>query len=99
MLWVLFVGGVAAGVRPERDWFISYLSTFMDDLDLQSWEQTESVLRNFLWPKAWQDLGHVLWVQLQEARTTSRILPLAVDKEPLVDYPGSLGFDDKFAGE
>jgi hypothetical protein len=99
IFWVLFVGGVAAGVRPERDWFISYLSTFIEALDLQLWEDAEPILSTFLWPKGWQGVGQLLWVQLQKVRTTSMLLPLAIDTEPGHDHWSHLGIDDRFAGE
>lgn len=82
MFWVLFVGGLAAGTRPERDWFISYLLILKDGLCLQSWEETESILEAFLWPKVWHGLGKMLWVQIQQENTTGRVmLSLAVDTE------------------
>ena len=90
MLWVLFVGGVAAGARLEREWFISHLLGFTDALDLQLYEQAESILRSFLWPAAWHNLGQDLWTQIEEARTTkSMIWPLAVDMAPLGHYQWS----------
>ncbi|KAF8864166.1 hypothetical protein BDZ45DRAFT_721914 [Acephala macrosclerotiorum] len=74
MIWVLFVGGVAAGARPEREWFISHLLSFTDALELQLWEQAEPILKSFLWPAAWQNLGRALWTHIEEAKTTKSMI-------------------------
>lgn len=99
MFWVLFVGGIAAGLRPERNWFASYLSNFVDELNLQDWEEAELVLSTFLWPKAWQAQGNSLWEQLRKERVTSGLpLPQSFDMEPLGnDYWSLLDGDNQFA--
>lgn len=100
MLWVLFVGGVAAGARSEREWFILHLLSFTDALDLQLWEQAEPILRSFLWPVTWHNLGRTLWTHIEEARTTkSMIWPLFVDIAPLGHYQWSRLDTDGCSGQ
>ncbi|KUJ20986.1 uncharacterized protein LY89DRAFT_715284 [Mollisia scopiformis] len=100
LFWVLCVGGVASGVRPERDWFISHLLSFTDALELQMWEQAELVLKTFLWPNAWSTDGRALWAQLEEARiTNSMIWPFNMDITPLGHYQWSLLDANQHSGQ
>ena len=68
ILWALYVGGIAAGNRPERNWFVTQLSERCDLLELNSWEDAEGVLKSFLWPLAWNSLGILLWECLEDAQ-------------------------------
>lgn len=68
IFWTLYVGGIAAGSRLERGWFVEQLLEFCDILELTCWEDAEGVLNTFLWPSAWNSQGTLIWESLAEAR-------------------------------
>ena len=68
ILWTLYVGGIAAGSRLERGWFVAQLLDFCDLLEVNCWEDAEGVLENFLWPGAWDLEGILLWECIEDAR-------------------------------
>jgi len=68
IFWVLFVGGVASGVRRERDWFLAQLIDFKELLGVQSWEDAETILKEFLWPNIWYRLGSLLWNEVEDTQ-------------------------------
>ena len=70
MLWSLYVGGIAAGSRSERGWFVARLLEICDHLEITSWEDTRAVLKSFLWSAAWEFEGLLLWISLEVARAT-----------------------------
>lgn len=67
IFWTLYVGGVTAGNRPEREWFVARLLEFCDVLVLTSWEDVEDILKTFLWSSAWDAQGILLWQCLEDA--------------------------------
>ncbi|KAK0124360.1 hypothetical protein ONS95_009328 [Cadophora gregata] len=73
ILWVLYVGGLAADDRPERQWFTMQLLDFCDTLGLKTWEETELVLKDFLWAPSWHYQGQSLWIQVEEIRFLKNI--------------------------
>ncbi|KAH7360601.1 hypothetical protein BKA65DRAFT_547316 [Rhexocercosporidium sp. MPI-PUGE-AT-0058] len=80
ILWVLYVGGTAAGGRPEREWFITQLPDFCDNLGLKTWEEAQLILKDFLWAPSWQSQGRLLWMQVEEMRLLKNIVwPTADD--------------------
>ncbi|PVH86875.1 hypothetical protein DL98DRAFT_640558 [Cadophora sp. DSE1049] len=80
ILWVLFVGGIAAEARPVREWFIMQLPGFCDTLGLKIYEEAELVLKDFLWAPSWQNQGQLLWMQVEEMRLLKNIVwPTADD--------------------
>ncbi|KAG4440208.1 hypothetical protein IFR05_004287 [Cadophora sp. M221] len=80
ILWVLYVGGTAAGNRPEKEWFITQLPDFCDNLGLKTWEEAELILKDFLWAPSWQSQGRLLWMQVEEMRLLKNIVwPTADD--------------------
>lgn len=88
IFWVLFVGGVASGIRSEREWFLAHLIDFSDWLAIQSWEEAERILKDFLWPTTWDRLGHFLWNQIDDTRLVN-----------MIDWPDATsqgGFDVPF---
>lgn len=68
ILWALYVGGIAAGTKPERGWFVAQLLEFCDILELCSWDDAEGVLKQFLWPLNWDFEGMTLWESIVDAR-------------------------------
>jgi len=66
ILWALFVGAIAAETRKCRGWFVENLLDFCDVLDVQAWEETEKILKGFLWPASWQAQSRVLWNEVEE---------------------------------
>lgn len=68
ILWTLYVGGIAADSRPERGWFLAHLLDFCDLLGLNCWEDVGGVLKNFLWPVAWDFQGILLWECIEDVR-------------------------------
>jgi hypothetical protein len=68
ILWTLYVGGIAAGSRPERGWFIGQLLEFCDHLNLHCWNDAEGILKQFLWPVTWDFEGILLWECVEDAR-------------------------------
>lgn len=86
ILWVLYVGGVASGNRAEREWFIANLPDYCDCLGLQSWEQVEVILKDFLWAPTWQSQGQLLWLQVEEARLMKSIVWPGVEDVPLPEH-------------
>lgn len=74
ILWVLYVGGTAAGGRPEREWFIAQLPDFCDNLGLKTFEEAEIILKDFLWAPTWQNQGRLLWMQVEEMRQLKNIV-------------------------
>lgn len=68
IFWVLFVGAVASGVRPEGDWFLRRLCELSYQLALPSWDDALSILRAFLWAEDWNSLGRFLWIEIDEKR-------------------------------
>ncbi|KAH7418282.1 hypothetical protein BKA64DRAFT_195574 [Cadophora sp. MPI-SDFR-AT-0126] len=80
IIWVLFVGGIAAKVRLGREWFIMQLYGFCDTLGLETYEDAELVLKDFLWAPNWQNQGQLLWMQVEEMRLLNNIVwPTADD--------------------
>ncbi len=65
IFWVLFVGGVASGERPEGRWFLIHLTDFSRWLGIKSWDDARQILKDFLWPDTWNSLGYVLWKQIE----------------------------------
>jgi hypothetical protein len=74
ILWALIVGAVAADHRPCRGWFVEQILDFCDILDIRTWEDTEEVLKRFLWPAAWHMSGRTLWNEVEENRLTKYML-------------------------
>jgi len=68
ILWQLYVGALSSSRRPENKWFISRLVRVCDELDLLCWGDTLVVLKNFLWPVAWECLGRLVWEEIKEAQ-------------------------------
>jgi hypothetical protein len=68
IFWTLYIGGIAAGSRPERGWFVAHLLEFCDLLEISCWEDAEGVLKNFLWPVTWNFHGSFLWQCVDGAR-------------------------------
>ena len=68
ILWALFVGAIAAIDRPCRGWFLERLLDFSDVLNLRTWNETENILKGFLWPPAWETQGRALWNEVEENR-------------------------------
>lgn len=73
IFWVLFVGGVASGTRPEREWFLAHLVDLSNWLAIQSWKKAEHILKTFLWPPTWDRLGRFLWNGIDDARLINMI--------------------------
>lgn len=69
ILWQLYVGVLSSSRRPENEWFISRLVGVCDELDLLCWGDTLVVLKNFLWPAAWECPGRLVWGKIVEARS------------------------------
>jgi hypothetical protein len=80
IFWTLYVGGTAAGGRPERGWFVEHLLEFCDLLELSSWEDAEGILKTFLWPVSWDFQGTMLWECLEDAMVIKSGLQIASDK-------------------
>jgi hypothetical protein len=68
ILWTLYVGGIAAGSRPERVWFVTQLLEICDLLELRCWDDAEGILKQFLWPVTWDFEGILLWECVEDAR-------------------------------
>ena len=68
ILWTLYVGGIAAGSRLERVWFVTQLLEICDLLELRCWDDTEGILKQFLWPVTWDYEGILLWECVEDAR-------------------------------
>jgi hypothetical protein len=68
ILWALVVGAIASGSRPCRGWFVERVVDSCDVLDLQSWEETDKILKGFLWPPAWHTQGRNMWNEVEENR-------------------------------
>jgi hypothetical protein len=49
LLWVLFIGGMAAFGRSERVWFRTWIGRKCSDLGLGCWEDARSTVRRFAW--------------------------------------------------
>jgi hypothetical protein len=71
IFWTLYVGGIAAGGRIERGWFVTQILDFCDLLKLNFWEDAESVLKTFLWPAVWDFHGILLWEDIEDARVST----------------------------
>ena len=49
LLWVLFIGGMAAFGRSERVWFRTWIGRKCLDLGLACWEDSRNAIRRFAW--------------------------------------------------
>lgn len=49
LIWIHFVGGVAAKGMAERVWFVERLSGLMDWQGMTSWAEVKQLLRSFVW--------------------------------------------------
>jgi hypothetical protein len=65
LLWTLVLGGVAAIVREEREWFVSRLASLSDILGLREWGDVERVVQKTLWEPAWEPEPGRLWKEVQ----------------------------------
>jgi len=60
LVWILFVGGVAAKEMPERDWFVERLSGLMKSVT--RWAEVKQLLRSFVWmPDAMDEEAMDVW--------------------------------------
>jgi hypothetical protein len=66
VLWILCVGSVASANRPERLFFVTELERICDILGMSYWADVEDVLKNFLWPSAWDAESLQLWKEVGE---------------------------------
>ncbi|TVY83616.1 Cryptochrome-1 [Lachnellula suecica] len=95
MLWILYVGGVAAEEKIERAWFVTHLSYICDSLQLNNWKDAKQILESFLWPLEWETDRARLWEEVDRDRaTTSQLLTeqdyldnLALDLHPEAFWP------------
>jgi hypothetical protein len=53
LLWILFVGGVAADGREERAWFVSELGNLCMELGIWTLEGLKEGLKRVVWQEAW----------------------------------------------
>lgn len=67
LLWVLYVGSIAAVVEYDKEWFIEHLREYCDALNMRSWEDIEVLLAEFLWSEAWNHQGRDIWTKVEKA--------------------------------
>jgi hypothetical protein len=53
LLWILFVGGVAANGRKERSWFVNELGHVCIDLKIWTLDGLKECLERVVWQDAW----------------------------------------------
>jgi len=59
LIWILFVGGVAAREMTERAWFVERLNGMLGDME---WAEVKRLLRSFVWMPDAMDEGAIgLW--------------------------------------
>jgi hypothetical protein len=63
--WAAFVGGVAAGGREERWWFLEHLKEERSVLGVEDWEAAREILYGFLWCDLWEERSKEIWTETQ----------------------------------
>ena len=62
LIWIFFVGGVAAKGMAERVWFVKKLSGLMEWQGVMNWTEVKQLLRGFIWvTDAMDDEAINLW--------------------------------------
>lgn len=71
-LWILFLGGGAAGGTKERAWFVARLAKGVKEWGINNWEDAKLLLKRFLWV---DDIHERFFIDLwNEVETTVRML-------------------------
>jgi len=61
LFWILGLGGAASEGKPERTWLVEEFRIVRDILEVQSWEETRSILEGMLWHPALDRCGKRFW--------------------------------------
>jgi len=73
LIWILFVGGVAALGIPERDWFVEKLAVAVERNGMTRWTELKLLLRSFIWMDEAMDEGAMnLWDDIRFYLMTAR---------------------------
>lgn len=89
LLWILFVGAVAAGGKiEEKWWFVRQLGSLCFDMGIWDMESMKSKLRTAIWEEEWcSGKAEVIW---EDAVTRGLEAPLHVGlTESDGNIPGS----------
>lgn len=75
LLWVFSVGGVSAANMPERAWFVSHLVEMTDEMNIDSWENMKSHVRQVIWHERLCENSHrKLWEEVTAKRKELELL-------------------------
>jgi uncharacterized membrane protein len=61
ILWVTFVGAVAAKGTRDRSWFVARLVRVVMECGISSWEEAKCVLGEILWIEGMQEEWRRVW--------------------------------------
>lgn len=68
MIWILFLGGIAALGTEHRSWFVSMLGATSSRLDLVNMFDAKEILISFLWlPQISDDDARRLWDEVEDS--------------------------------
>lgn len=70
IMWVLYVGSIAAVADSDKKWFLQRLVEYCDILSLKCWDDAETILGEFMWSEAWGAEGRDTW---NEIEATTRV--------------------------
>ena len=66
LLWLLFMGGIAARGTVDRAWFVAHLVRLAPIVGLSGWDEVKCTLQKMLWiEKVLADRGKALWDELE----------------------------------